>query len=175
MKLMFYRPFSFLPLFLAFLLVCALPVSAAPIDLNPANAKPMVNDPPAEEELSDHGGFAKPYDYERQAMGYDPEGIIYHENQPEDFQVVFLTSLPFAALASFGVVGLTSAITTGQFGVGGDFFWPFIGGMFLGSTTVACVSVLSNPYPPPPSTSIVLGPGRGPEIAFLLPLVSARF
>ena len=174
---MFFRSLSFLAIPLALIFTCPYVVYADPIDLNPANPKPMVADqPPSEEELSDHNGFAKPYDYERQALGYDPEGIIYHENQPEDFQVIFLTSLPFAALASFGVVGLTSAITTGQFGVGGGFFWPFMGGMFLGSTTVACVSVLTNSYPPPQTNSIVQGPGNSSQsVAFLLPLVSARF
>ncbi len=171
--ILFSRTFFYFGLVL--LLACPRLVYADPVDLNPANPKPMVNDQPIEEELSDHNGFAKPYDYERQALGYDPEGIIYHENQPEDFQVVFITALPFSALASFGLVGLTSAITTGQFAVSGDFFWPFIGGMFVGATTVACVSVLSNPYPPPASNSIVELPNNSRSFAFLVPLVSAHF
>lgn len=173
---MFYRPLSFFVLILVLVLTNFGFSYADPIDLNPANPKPMVADqPPVEEELSDQNGFAKPYDYERQALGYDPEGIIYHENQPEDFQVVFITALPFSALASFGVVGLTSAITTGQFAVSGGFFWPFIGGMFLGATTVACVSVLSNPYPPPETNSIVELPHNSQSFAFMLPLMNAHF
>src|SRR5208282_762487 len=57
------------------------------------------------------GGFAKPYEYERQAYGYDPDGIDYHENQSEDFQVVFITSAPFTAGASFLLTSLASLVT----------------------------------------------------------------
>jgi hypothetical protein len=117
----------------------------------------------------------KPYEYEREALGYDPDGIIYRENKAEDFQVVFITSLPFAALVSFGLTGLTSVIATGQFSVGGDYFWPFIGLTLAGSTTAACVSVLTNPYPPPETNSIVELPGARSSLAFSVPFMTARF
>ncbi len=147
----------------------------AGIDLNPANPKPMVADQPSEEELSDQNSFVKPYEYEREALGYDPDGIIYRENQPEDFQVVFITAMPFSALASFGLTGLTSVLFQGQFSVGGDFFWPFVGGVVAGAAIVASVSVLSNPYPPPENNSIVELPGARQSLVFSVPLVTARF
>lgn len=158
-----------------FILICPWAAYADGIDLNPANPKPMVADQPAEEEILDQNAFVKPYEYERQALGYDPDGIIYRENQPEDFQVVFITSLPFAALASFTLTGLTSLVLEGQFSVGGNFFLPFLGGMAVGATTVACISVLSNPYPPPDTNSIVELPNAQRSLAFLLPLMTARF
>src|SRR5665213_2314068 len=109
---MILRPLNLLLTMFVFLLICPWAAYADGIDLNPANPKPMVADQPAEEEISDQNAFVKPYEYERQALGYDPDGIIYRENQPEDFQVVFITSLPFAALASFGLTGLTSLAYT---------------------------------------------------------------
>jgi hypothetical protein len=165
---------TFFLLVLTFLLACPWAAYAG-IDLNPANAKPMVADQPAEEELSDQNAFVKPYEYEREALGYDPDGVIYRENKAEDFQVVFITALPFAAVASFGLTGLTSVVATGQFAVGGDFFLPFLGGIVVGATTVACVSVLTNPYPPPESNSIVELPGVRRSLAFSLPLATVRF
>src|SRR6185369_1556716 len=71
-------------------------------------------------------GIAKPYAYERQAYGYDPEGIDYKENQPEDFHVIFITSAPFSALASFGLTGLVSLVARHSFSVDGDYFLPFL-------------------------------------------------
>jgi hypothetical protein len=128
-----------------------------------------------EEDLNVKGGFAKPYEYERQAYGYDPDGIEYKENQAEDFQVVFISSTPFTALGSFGLTGLVSLFTRRSFDVGGDYFWPFLGGIAIGSTTIACVSVLSNPYPPPASTTYVEGkPVLPPEIC-QVPLITAKF
>lgn len=138
-----------------------------------STAKPMVSDGDMEEETSTTG-FAKPYEYERQAYGYDPEGVEYKENQAEDFQVIFITSMPFSALASFGLTGLVSMAANGKFQVGGDYFLPFLGGILIGSTTVACVSVLTNKYPPPSSTTYVESAPLHP-LAFQLPLLTARF
>ena len=121
------------------------------------------------------GGFAKPYEYERQAYGYDPEGVVYKENQTEDFQVVFITASPFTALASFGIYGTISLFTEGTFGVGGDFFLPFLGTAIAGSTAIACISVLTNPYPPPHQTAFLENPNRPKVLAFQIPLVTARF
>ena len=127
------------------------------------------------DEILSHGDYGKPYEYERQAYGYDPEGVEYHENQPEDFQVIFITSAPFAAGASFLVTGMTSLAMTGNFQVGGDYFLPFLGLTLAGTTTIACVSVLSNPYPPPGTTTYVDRPGINRSMAFHLPVLTARF
>ncbi|HUO57338.1 MAG TPA: hypothetical protein VMV05_04085 [bacterium] len=120
-------------------------------------------------------GFAKPYAYEQQAQGYDPEGIDYKENQAEDFQVIFVTSMPFTALASFGITGLVSLVSGNNFGVGGDYFLPFLAGTAIGATTIACVSVFTNKYPPPQTNSFVDSALSGPSLAFKIPLVQAEF
>lgn len=127
------------------------------------------------DEILSHGGFAKPYEYERQAYGYDPEGVEYHENQPEDFQVIFITSAPFVAGASFLLTGMTSLAMNGNFQVGGNYFLPFLGLTLAGTTTIACVSVLSNPYPPPGTTTYVENIQTERSLAFNLPLFTARF
>jgi hypothetical protein len=118
-------------------------------------------------------GFEKPYAYERQANGYDPEGVDYKENQAEDFQVIFITSLPFTALASYGLTGLASLSTRGTFDVNGDFFLPFLIGTGLGSATIACVSVLSNPYPAPVAWD-PHPPGLN-RLALQMPVATLRF
>ncbi len=127
------------------------------------------------DEALSQGGFAKPYEYERQAYGYDPEGVDYHENQSEDFQVIFITSAPFAAGASFLVTGMVSLASTGNFQVGGDYFLPFLGLTLAGTTTIACVSVLTNKYPPPGTTTYVETSPTPRHLAFDVPLVTARF
>lgn len=121
------------------------------------------------------GGFVKPYEYERQAYGYDPEGVEYKENQAEDFQVIFITSVPFTAGASYILTSLVSLATRGSFDVSGNYFLPFIGGIAVGSTTIACVSTLTNKYPPPGSTTYVETQPPPSSLAFKVPLVSARF
>ena len=126
-------------------------------------------------DSSSNGGFAKPFEYERQAYGYDPEGVEYKENQAEDFQVIFISSLPFTALASFGITGLVSLAAQGNFAVGGNYFLPFLAGAAVGSTTIACVSVLTNKYPPPDSATYV-EKGQGPQaLAFKIPVVTLKF
>lgn len=129
---------------------------------------------PLDETLG-QGGFAKPYEYERQAYGYDPEGLEYKENQLEDFQVIFFSSAPFAAGASFLLTSAASLAMTGHFQVGGGYFWPFIGLAFVGTTTISCVSVLTNPYPPPGTTTYVQNPAASREVVFQLPLLTASF
>ena len=122
------------------------------------------------------GGFAKPYTYERQAYGYDPEGIQYKENQAEDFQVVFVTSAPFTAGASFLLTSLASLATRNSFDVSGDYFWPFLGGTFVGAATIACISTLTNKYPPPPASSeYSMGLPPKPIVGLEVPLLCARF
>lgn len=122
-----------------------------------------------------NGGFAKPYTYERKAYGYDPEGVDYHESQSEDFQVIFISSMPFTAGASFLLTGLTSLALDGNFQVGGDYFLPFLGGTFVGATTIACVSVLTNPYPPPGAITYLGGPAPSRSFVFSVPLITAKF
>ncbi len=130
---------------------------------------------PVQGSQSSPEGFAKPYEYERQAYGYDPEGVEYNENQTEDFQVVFITSMPFTALASFCLTGVVSLAARNNFSVNGDYFWPFLAGVVGGSTTIACVSVLTNRYPPPSSQYYVQESPNKPMLACQIPLVTARF
>lgn len=127
-----------------------------------------------QDDPNEVGGYAKPYEYERQANGYDPEGFEYKENQIEDFQVVFITSTPFTAFASFGIYATFSLATQGAFIVG-DNFVPFVITALAGSTVIACVSVLSNDYPPPNTNSFVDVPNQGKKLAFEVPLVTAKF
>ncbi len=129
---------------------------------------------PLDETLG-QSGFAKPFEYERQAYGYDPEGLEYKENQLEDFQVIFFSSAPFAAGASFLLTAAASLALTGNFQVGGNYFWAFLGLAFAGTTTISCVSVLTNPYPPPGTTTYVQNPDASREVAFQLPLLTAKF
>ena len=120
------------------------------------------------------GGYAKPYEYEREANGYDPEGFEYKENQVEDFQVVFISATPFTAFASFGIYATLSLATQGTFIVG-DYFVPFVVTALAGSTVIACVSVLTNDYPPPTTNSYVDGTNQSKKLAYEVPLVTARF
>ncbi len=159
--------------FLAFLSLIAL------MAFRPSAGLAQLSIPDDSSNLSDNaeisGGFAKPYEYERQAYGYDPEGVEYKENQAEDFQVIFITSLPFTTLASFGITGLVSLATRGNFGVGGDYFLPFVVAAGLGSTTIACVSVLTNKYPPPSSSTYVENLSHPQFLAFNVPIVTMKF
>jgi hypothetical protein len=131
-------------------------------------------DPDAEDE-NVKGGFAPPYEYERQAYGYDPEGVTYKENQAEDFQVIFITATPFTAMASFVLYGTVSLVNDGTFGIGGDLFLPFVGTALAGSTAIACISVLTNPYPPPNQTTFSENQNQPKALAFEVPLVTAKF
>jgi len=145
--------------------------------LKPGWAQMTSQGVPASDEVesSNTTGVEKPYKYERQAYGYDPEGVEYKQNQIEDFQVVFISSAPFTALASFGLTGLASLAFTGNFGVGGDYFLPFLAGAFIGSTTIACVSVLTNKYPAPPPISLTASQPSLPLEMVRLNLISAQF
>ncbi len=156
-----------------------IPLFAAILVLSPSAgwaqlAIPAEGTNPLDETLG-QGGFAKPYEYERQAYGYDPEGIEYKENQLEDFQVIFFSSAPFAAGASYLVTAAASLAMTGNFQVGGGYFWAFVGLAFAGTTTISCVSVLTNPYPPPGTTTYVQNPAASREVAFQMPLLTAQF
>jgi hypothetical protein len=129
---------------------------------------------PQDEGVTEEG-FAKPYEYERQAYGYDPEGIEYKENQPEDFQVIFISAAPFAAAASYGLTGLASQLFRNSFSVEGDYLIPFLVGTVAGATTVACISVLDNKYPaPPPVSGNFRVPGL-PPLAFNMTVLSTTF
>jgi hypothetical protein len=164
-------------MFLRVTFTCFLALSFLVLGLKPGWAQMTSQGVPAsdEEEASGTTGIEKPYEYERQAYGYDPEGIEYKQNQPEDFQVVFISSVPFATLASYGITGLASLAFTGNFGVGGDYFLPFLAGAFIGSTTIACVSVLTNKYPAPPPLSVTESRPHLFNEMVRLNLISARF
>jgi hypothetical protein len=115
-------------------------------------------------------GFGNPYDLEKKAFGYDPRSGGRKADPAEDFQIIFITSAPFTALASYGITGLVSLAVRDSFSVEGDYLIPFIAGTVAGSAVIASVSVLSNKYPPP---SVSLGPpGR---LVLTVPLVQARF
>lgn len=128
-----------------------------------------------EDDVNITGGFAKPYEYERQAYGYDPEGVEYKENKVEDFQVIFITATPFTALASFGLFGTISLFTQGSFGLGNTYFIPFICTSLAGSTAIACISVLPNSYPPPHQINFSDNQIQPKALAFQVPLVTAHF
>lgn len=119
--------------------------------------------------------FAKPYEYEREANGEDPDGIEYHENQAEDLQVVFVSALPFTAAASFGLTALASLAFRGRFAVDGDYWIPFIVGTFGGAATVAGVSVLTNKYPPPGQDNSAETISPMPPLAFRVNFLTAQF
>lgn len=165
-------------MFLRLSLTCFLAMMSLTLGLSPGWAQMTSQGIPSPEleKPSSTTGIEKPYEYERQAYGYDPEGFEYKENQAEDFQVVFISSAPFTALASYGLTGLASLAFTGNFGVGGDYFLPFLAGAFIGSTTIACVSVLTNKYPPPPASFTVADskPPLPPELV-RINLISAEF
>jgi hypothetical protein len=159
------------------LFIFFLVLSLTALGIMPALAQMTSQGVPAsdEQEPTSLTGVEKPFEYERQAYGYDPEGIEYKENQPEDFQVVFVSSVPFTALASYGITGLASLAFTGNFGVGGDYFLPFLACTFIGSTTIACVSVLTNKYPAPPPLSVSEAKPHLSNELVRVDLVSARF
>jgi hypothetical protein len=130
----------------------------------------------SQDDDSSNTGFAKPYDYERQAFGYDPEGIDYKENQAEDFQVVFVSAAPFAGAASFGLTGLASQLFRNRFDVDGDYLIPFIVGTLAGAAAIAAISVLSNKYPPPPASSFFSQASTPmPPLAFRMSVINAEF
>jgi len=144
--------------------------SAARAQTTPSSNSNLTHDAPVTD------GFAKPYEFERQAYGYDPEGIEYKENQAEDFQVVFISSAPFAAAASYGLTGLVSLIVRNQFQINGDYFVPFVAGTVVGATAVAFISVLTNKYPPPPASSAYSEKETElPPLAFKITAWSAEF
>ncbi|MGH7738540.1 MAG: hypothetical protein ACREL1_00190 [bacterium] len=153
------------PLFLAiFLLFLSTPLWAQSFIPTPPPAKDTSN-----------LGFAKPYEYERQAYGYDPDGVQYKENQAEDFQVIFITSAPFAALASMGLTGLASTLISGKFEISGPYFIPFLAGTVAGATTAACVSVLTNPYPAPDAQPVLSEAAKPERLVLAFPIVAAYF
>lgn len=82
-----------------------------------------------------------PYAVEREALGYDPEGIEYRRNRLEDFQVFFVTSLPFTGAVSFGLAALASKAFRGTFAVTEGYETAAIAGAVLGSLGVAWFSL----------------------------------
>jgi hypothetical protein len=166
----------FLRLLNLFLILAFIGTGSSPVWADDQQDMPRASSDDELDVMSLSGGFAKPYQYERQAYGYDPDGIEYHENQSEDFQVIFITSAPFAAGASFLLTSLASLVTRNSFDVGGDYFWAFLGGTAVGATSIACISTLTNKYPPPPASSeYSQGPQLPPSVALKVPVLTAQF
>ena len=99
-------------------------------------------------------GFERPYVGEREALGYDPEGIEYKQNRIEDFQVILISSAPFAALLSYGTAAVVSKISRGTFKVDGAYSKGFLYGTVGGAATVATLSVIGPKYDPAPNAGL---------------------
>jgi hypothetical protein len=153
-----------------FFLAALLLISCAPALF----AQSFIPTPPPAKDTSKMG-FERPYEYERQAYGYDPNGVQYKENQLEDFQVVFISSAPFAALASAGLTGLTSTCVEGKFDLNGPYLIAFIAGTVVGAGAMACISVLSNKYPAPDEDPVLSSSAKPRRLVFAWPILTAQF
>jgi len=91
--------------------------------------------------------YEKPAAAEREANGFDPEGVEYHQNKLEDFQIVFVETAPFAALVSYGLTTLISFASTKSAKMNKKDMPFFIGGTVLLSGGAAYYSVSGKPYP----------------------------
>jgi len=131
-------------------------------------------DPTSAEETSSTG-FEKPYVGERESLGYDPEGIEYKQNRVEDFQVLLISSAPFAAMFSYVVTGLVSKLERGTFKVDGPYSRAFLIGTVAGAATIATVSVIGPRYTPPPEAALPSPPRTLVHSGWRVPLVEARF
>lgn len=120
-------------------------------------------------------GFEKPYAGEREALGYDPEGIEYKQNRVEDFQVILVSSAPWAAIFSYGTTALVSKASRGTFKVDGDYSKAFLYGTVAGAAVIATVSVIGPKYNPAPGACLPPPPRTLVRSGWSLPLLTARF
>lgn len=135
---------------------------------------PAADDPDEGKQEDPVTGFEKPYAGEREALGYDPEGIEYKQNRIEDFQVILVSSAPFAAIFSYGTAALVSKASRGTFKVDGSYSKAFLIGTAVGAATIATVSVMGPKYDPAPNACLPPAPrtmargGWGLELARLV-------
>jgi hypothetical protein len=106
-------------------------------------------------------GFEKPLSAEREANGFDPEGMEYRQNRLEDFQIIFIETAPFAALVSYGLTALVSYSNRRTAKLDKTYFACFIGGTVLLSAGAAYYAVSGKPYPPKtPDMALLVPPNR---------------
>ncbi len=137
----------------------------------PAYAK----DEPQEGDEAPVTGYEKPYAGEREALGFDPEGVEYKQNRVEDFQVVLVSSAPWAALFSYGATALVSKASRGTFKVDGDYSKAFLYGTVAGAAVIATVSVIGPKYDPAPNAGLPPPPRVLVRSGWVLPVLTARF
>jgi hypothetical protein len=104
--------------------------------------------------------YEKPAVAEREANGFDPEGVEYHQNRLEDFQIVFVESAPFAALLCYGLTTLISYAGRGKAKMDKKTFPFFIGGTVLLASGAAYYSVSGKAYSPKTVEITLLPPSR---------------
>ncbi len=120
-------------------------------------------------------GFEKPFAAEREALGYDPEGVVYKQNRLEDFQVCFITSAPFSAALNFGLTSLFSKAARGTFKVDGAYSKVFIIGTLTGAAVMATISVSGPKYNPPPTVSLPPSPRLLVHAGPIVTVLKTRF
>lgn len=101
--------------------------------------------------------FEKPNAAEHEANGFDPEGVEYHQNRLEDFQVYFVETAPFAALVSYGLTVAISLATHGKGKLDKKNLPYFAGGTVLLAAGTAYYDVSSKTYIPPKAELSDLG------------------
>jgi len=104
--------------------------------------------------------YEKPAAAEREANGFDPEGVDYHQNKIEDFQIVFVETAPFAAILSYGLTSLVSYATRRTIKMDKKTFPFFIGGTGLMAAGAAYYSVSGPAYSPKPAQIALFPLGR---------------
>jgi hypothetical protein len=120
--------------------------------------------------------FEKPYLAEEKVYGYDPEGIVYHANRWEDFQIFLISSAPFTGVVSLGIVSLTSYLATGKAQISGPYLIALIAGTLIGSTAIAVISISGKTYGPNSPVALNFPAATtAPELAFALPIVQVIF
>lgn len=140
-----------------------------------APALSLAKDEPKEGDEAPVTGYEKPYAGEREALGFDPEGIEYKQNRVEDFQVVLVSAAPWAAIFSYGTTALVSKANRGTFKVDGSYSKFFLYGTVAGAALIATVSVVGPKYQPAPGASLPPSPRTLVYNGWRVPLAVARF
>jgi hypothetical protein len=111
-------------------------------------------------DASDAIVYEKPLAAEREANGYDPEGVEYKQNRLEDFQVVFVETAPFAFLLSYGLTALASYAINGSAKMDKHNTPYLAAGTLLLAGGAAYLSVSGKPYDPKSLQTADLSPKR---------------